>query len=141
MADFQKCARCKQHLTIDHFPAKQRSSKTSLSHTTTCFSCTEKKKEARAARQNAQKENAGAPAPNSDDDESPTHAIPLSEIKLHDFLTFLGQQKDSVTIEANVGIGGLFELSDRRKRADAIASLMWEVMNYRFLWVSTPSVF
>jgi hypothetical protein len=50
-------------------------------------------------------------------------------------LTFLGQQKDLVSIEANIGIGGLFGFPDQRKWADAITSLMWEVMNYRFLSV------
>jgi hypothetical protein len=94
-----------------------------------CSSCTEKKKEAR--QNHAHREKIGASAPDSDD-EVPMHND-LSELKLNDFLTFLGQQKDSVKIEANVDIGELSELPDRRRRADAIVSLMWEVMNYRFL--------
>ena len=46
-------------------------------------------------------------------------------LPLKEFLTFLGRQKDMVKIEANVNIGELAEYADRRKRTDAIVSLMW----------------
>jgi hypothetical protein len=53
---------------------------------------------------------------------------------LKDFLVFLGRQKDVLTVEASITVGELSEYVDRRKRADAIVNLMWEVMSYRFLY-------
>jgi hypothetical protein len=49
-------------------------------------------------------------------------------------------QKDELKIEANVAMGELLEYMDRRKHADAVINLIWEVMSYRFLCVFTFSV-
>jgi hypothetical protein len=57
-------------------------------------------------------------------------------LSLKDFLVFLGRQKDVLSVEARITVGELSEYDDRRKRADAIVNLMWEVMSYRFLCVS-----
>jgi hypothetical protein len=68
-----------------------------------CVFLAQKKRRLEPLNKNAHREKTGAPTPDSDDEEPPMHTPP-SEIKLHNFLTFLGQQKDSVSIEANIGI-------------------------------------
>ena len=139
MAGSKRCAKCKKSLGLEQFPLKiQPANGTTPSHTSTCFTCTEKKK---AHRQKVQKQKLGqkfdldSDEPLSDE-EAPSDQILPGVLSLKDFLVFLGRQKDVLTVEARITVGELSEYDDRRKRADAIVNLMWEVMNYRFLYVS-----
>ena len=140
MAGSKRCARCKKNLGLEQFPLKIGTS----SHTSTCFTCTEKKKAHRQSKKVLQQrsqrhdhdsdepsDEEAAAAPSSDSDR-----ILPGVLSLKDFLVFLGRQKDVLTVEARITVGELSEYVDRRKRADAIVNLMWEVMSYRFLCVS-----
>jgi len=55
----------------------------------------------------------------------------LSLLSMDEFFTILGQQDNSVTLDANVDVMGL--TGDMRAHADSLAGLIWERMNYRFL--------
>ena len=139
MACSKRCAKCKKNLGLEQFPLKVGTG--TPSHTSTCFPCTEKKKAYRQSRkvlqQQSQKNDRDSDAPS--DEEAPTNAsdrILPGVLSLKDFLVFLGRQKDILTVEASITVGELSEYGDRRKRADAIVNLMWEVMSYRFLCVS-----
>ena len=133
MAGLKRCAKCRKNLGLEQFPLKIGS----LSHTSTCFPCTEKKKAHRQGRkilhQQSQKNDRNS---DESDKEARTNDQILPGImSLKDFLVFLGRQKDVLTVEARITVGELSEYGDRRKRADAIVNLMWEVMSYRFLCV------
>jgi hypothetical protein len=134
MAGSKRCAKCKNNLGLEQFPLKiQSANGTTPSHTTTCFPCTEKKKAHRQKQR--QKFDRDSDEPRSDE-EAPSDQILPGVLSLKDFLVFLGRQKDVLTVEARITVGELSEYDDRRKRADAIVNLMWEVMSYRFLYVS-----
>lgn len=135
MAGSKRCAKCKKNLGLEQFPLKIGTH----SHTSTCFPCTEKKKAHRQSRkilqQQSQKNDRDSDEPS--DEEAPTSdKILPGVLSFKDFLVFLGRQKDVLTVEATINVGELSEYGDRRKRADAIVNLMWEVMSYRFLCVS-----
>jgi hypothetical protein len=133
MAGSKRCAKCKKSFGLEQFPLKIQSSYgTTPSHTSTCFPCTEKKKTHR--QQQRQKYDRDSDKPPSDE-EAPSDGILPGVLSLKDFLVFLGRQKDVLTVEARITVGELSEYDDRRKRADAIVNLMWEVMSYRFLCV------
>ena len=55
----------------------------------------------------------------------------LSLLSMEEFFTVLGQQSNSVTLDANVDIKEL--TGEMRDRADSLAGLIWDKMNYRFL--------
>lgn len=135
MAGSKRCAKCKKTLGLEQFPLKIQIG--TPSHTATCFPCTEKKKAHRQSRKVLKQKN----DPDSDDPPSDEEALTGSDrilpgvLSLKDFLVFLGRQKDVLTVEARITVEELSEYGDRRKRADAIVNLMWEVMNYRFLCV------
>jgi hypothetical protein len=75
------------------------------------------------------------PKSNGDTDRG-TSDETLSVLPLKEFLTFLGRQKDVIKVEANVNVKELTGYKERRERADAVVNLMWEVMSYRFLYVT-----
>ena len=120
-------------LRVDQFPLKIG---TSL-HTSTCSPCTEKKKAHRQRnRQESQRDDPDSDGPS--DEEAPTGSGEQNLPAMKDFLAFLGRQQDTLRVEASINIRELLEYKERRKRADALANLMWEVMNYRFLCVFVP---
>ena len=141
MAGSKRCAKCKKNLGLEQFPLKVQTRISTPSHTSTCFpcQCTEKKKAHRQSRKALKQKNGRDPAsdepPSDEEAPGPSDRILPGVLSLKDFLVFLGGQKDVLTVEARITIGELSEY-DRRKRADAIVHLMWEVMNYRFLCVS-----
>jgi hypothetical protein len=77
------------------------------------------------------KENIDPQGSTSIDPDAEIQDNTLSLLSMEEFLTILGQQNDSVTLEANVDVKGL--TGEMRDRADSLAGLIWERMNYRFL--------
>jgi hypothetical protein len=131
MTGSKRCAKCKKNLGLEQFPLKMGTS----SHTSTCFPCTEKKKAHRLGQsrkilqQQSKKTDRDSDGPS--DEEAPTSdQILPGVLSLKDFLVFLGRQGDMLTVEASITVGELSECGDRRKCADAIVNLMWEVMSY-----------
>jgi hypothetical protein len=138
MAGTKRCAKCKKKLGLEQFPLKIQIG--TPSHTSTCFPCTEKKKAHRQSmkvlKQKNDRGSDDTEPPSDEEAPRPSDRILPGVLSLKDFLVFLGRQKDVLTVEASITVGELSEYGDRRKRADAIVNLMWEVMNYRFLCVS-----
>ena len=106
-------------------------------YTSTCVPCTEKKKAHRQSKKihRQHQKNDQDSNEQSDEDVPSTDQI-LSVLSLNDFLAFLGRKKDTLRIEASITVGELSQYGDRQKCADAIVNLMWEVMSYRFLYIS-----
>ncbi len=57
----------------------------------------------------------------------------LSDIPLNTFLSLLAQQGNVLNVEARVNIESLDVKGEKRAKADALAELVWQQMNYRFL--------
>lgn len=126
----RKCLKCKNNLPLISFPWSHQKE----GHTSTCIKCTASKKEWRQKQKltkGSNKENIDPQGSISVDQEAKIRDDTLSLLSLEEFLTILGQQDNSVTLDANVDIKGL--TGDMRERADALAGLVWESMNYRFL--------
>jgi hypothetical protein len=122
-----KCQKCKATKPLSAFPiAKQGKNKGKPGGT--CEPCQKKKKEAKARLQrDTEKENLDP----AEDCEGNGPSVSLDEIELEDFLSFLGEQDDSVSLEATVNIAELH--GSIREKADALSKLVWDMMNYRFV--------
>ena len=99
-----------------------------------CIKCTASKKEWRQKQKLAKesnKENIDLQGSISVDQEAKIQDDILSLLSLEEFLTILGQQDNSFTLNANVNIKGLTR--DMRECTDVLAGLVWETMNYWFL--------
>jgi hypothetical protein len=59
--------------------------------------------------------------------------VSLDEVELTYFLSFLREQDDAVSLEATVNILKLQR--SIREKADTLSKLVWEMMNYRFVYV------
>jgi hypothetical protein len=126
----RKCLKCKNTLPLTSFPRSHRKE----GYTSTCTKCTASKKDWRKKQKLAKgkdKENIDPQGSISVDPEAEIRDNTLSLLSLEEFLTILGQQDNSVTLDSNVDIRVL--TGDMRERADALAGLVWESMNYRFL--------
>jgi hypothetical protein len=126
----RKCLKCKNILPLTSFPWSHGKE----AHTSTCIRCTASKKDWRKKQKLAKgsnKENIDPQGSMSADPEAEIRDNTLSLLSLEEFLTILGQQDNSVTLDANVDTKGL--TGEMRERADALAGLVWESMNYRFL--------
>jgi hypothetical protein len=100
----------------------------------TCLKCTASKKEWRQKQKLAKgknKENVDPQGSTFIDMEAEIQDNVLSLLSMEEFFTILGQQSNSVTLDANVDIKEL--TGEMRDRADSLAGLIWDKMNYRFL--------
>jgi hypothetical protein len=126
----QKCLKCKNTLPLTSFPRSHRKE----GYTSTCTKCTASKKDWRQKQKLAKgkdKENIDPQGSTSIDLDAEIRDNTLSLLSMEEFLTILGQQNNSVTLDANVDIKDL--TGKMRDRADSLAGLIWERMNYRFL--------
>jgi hypothetical protein len=124
-----KCQKCKAAKPLSAFPiVKQGKNKGKPGGT--CEPCQKKKKEAKARSQrDAETENLVDPSKNS----SQGNGVSLDEVELTYFLSFLREQDDAVSLEVTVNI---LELQGSiREKADTLSKLVWEMMNYRFVYV------
>lgn len=130
--DCQKCAGCRKIKPLVEFPYKKgQLPGPDATHTKTCYICDARKKGWDKENRPKQGQNKGVDAETDDMVELPDSR--LSELELSDFLAVLGRQQDTVSLEANVNIQQL--KGERREKADALAQLIWEMMNYRWLCV------
>ncbi|TDL13130.1 hypothetical protein BD410DRAFT_847317 [Rickenella mellea] len=131
----QRCTACKKTMALTDFPIKAGSTSAALAapaRTKTCQPCATRKKEWCAAQAN--KENVASGSQLEEEDEGGDDSGKgLSEMSLEDFLSMLGWQDDAVELEARVNVAKLKDIPERRKRADKLAELAWEVMNYRYM--------
>jgi hypothetical protein len=126
----QKCHKCKNTLPLPSFPWCHRKQ----GYTSTCLKCTASKKEWRQKQKLAKgknKENVDPQGSTFIDLEAEIQDNVLSLLSMEEFFTILGQQSNSVTLDANVDIKEL--TGEMRDRADSLAGLIWDKMNYRFL--------
>jgi hypothetical protein len=128
----RQCGRCKAKFPLSEFALKTRKPFAAGERVTNCSPCMEDKKKWRQGKSSSSR-NEIIPSTSELDHDTELGNGDLSELVLGDFLSFLGRQKDEVKIEACVNVGELSVGLGRRERADALAHLMWEMSNYRFL--------
>lgn len=138
----QMCSRCKKPRPVSVFSLK----KNSRNLAKTCKPCTDKITASQQKRKGqARDADADDTAPTADtdcDDSSDTPpAENLSELTLCEFLDFIQDQGDTLTVEATVNVSSLWGSQERdegtrRKIADELARLVWEKLSYRFTYVS-----
>lgn len=109
----QKCVKCKKKKPWAEFPLKVRGPGAHHEHTKTCKKCAEDKAQAR-------------------DKEAHQESDDVSELGLPEFLSFLRQQAQVVSVESRIKITGM-EGQGRRPRADYVAEQVWEALDYRFV--------
>jgi hypothetical protein len=125
-----KCVKCRNSIALTSFPWLHQKK----GYTSTCSKCMASKKDWRQKQKLAKgsnKENIDPQGSAAVDPEAETQDDMLSLLSLEEFLTILGQQDDSMTLDANVDIKGL--TGEMRECADTLAGLVWESMNYWFL--------
>lgn len=104
----------------------------------TCSKCSEQKARVRKERGRKKKHDANKENEHPIDQLEPdtcVDGIGLSNLTLSEFLSTIGAQRASLKLEANVDLSALACQNDKREKADALAQLVWEAMNLRFMWV------
>ncbi|KAI0042579.1 hypothetical protein FA95DRAFT_1636386 [Auriscalpium vulgare] len=130
-APTRHCVACRHEKPITAFPFKRGSHGVDAERIKTCEECKARKTNWR--KENEQKKKRQPDLSNSDAEDADEHAA-LVVITLGDFLTLLGQQSDAVTLDARVDVSSLAAIVDQREKADKITEMVWEMMNYRFIY-------
>lgn len=129
----RKCIKCKGvPKPLTDFPFKKGEVPgPNATHLQTCRRCDDKKRADREKKKGEKNKENFAPVDVLDSEAE--HNAELSNLLLPEFLTIIGGQNDSLKLEANVDLSSLANLTDRKAKADALAQLVWEAMNIRFV--------
>ena len=124
----QKCLACKRTRPITDFPLKKKGAGAHQDRNRTCEECATRK-QAWRAKEKSEEAPGGKKPLGANKKKARTDA--LDRISLTTFLRFLEEKGKICNLEACVSASEIE--GDRRKRADALAEMMWKRLELRFM--------
>ncbi|PIL26554.1 hypothetical protein GSI_12312 [Ganoderma sinense ZZ0214-1] len=128
----QKCSGCARTRPVTDFPFKKKGAGAHDARTKTCEDCTIRK-QAWRTKERAEEADGGKKQPLGGNKQK-ARSDALDQVPLTSFLRFLEENGKVCDIEALVLASDI--PGDRRKRADALAELIWKRLELRFIYHS-----